>query len=144
MPNNWVMLNFFFVEIISGSLYLTIKFFPGDGKNKLHPLQPGQTVFFSLQPRYTNVDMRVIVDVTKGSLDLYLAPSEDVMVVKINASNGEHSIDYDRPLYHLLPNPMNEDTLNFDISSSRGNSFTISLNDSYGPITPSKVIKLCL
>ena len=30
------------------------------------PLRDGRTVFFAVQPKYLNVDIRIIVDVTQG------------------------------------------------------------------------------
>lgn len=59
---------------------------------KPKPLHPGQTVFFVVQPRYMNVDIRVIVDVTQGALDLYMSPSDDTFVVNVNSSNGAHTV----------------------------------------------------
>lgn len=53
---------------------------------------PGQTVFFAVQPRFMNVDIRVIVDVTEGALDLYLSPREDTYVVHVNELTGEHVV----------------------------------------------------
>lgn len=37
-----------------------------DECKKPAPLKPGQTVFFVVQPRFMNVDIRIIVDVTQG------------------------------------------------------------------------------
>lgn len=31
-----------------------------------HPLMQGRTVFFAVQPRYLNVDIRITIDVLKG------------------------------------------------------------------------------
>jgi hypothetical protein len=59
---------------------------------KPKPLHPGQTVFFFVQPRYMNVDIRIIVDVTQGALDLYMSPSDDTFVVNVNSSTGAHTV----------------------------------------------------
>jgi len=59
---------------------------------KPKPLHPGQTVFFVVQPRYMNVDIRVIVDVTQGALDLYMSPSDDTFIVNVNSSTGAHTV----------------------------------------------------
>jgi uncharacterized membrane protein len=59
---------------------------------KPKPLHPGKTVFFVVQPRYMNVDIRVIVDVTQGALDLYMSPSDDTLVVNVNSSTGAHTV----------------------------------------------------
>jgi hypothetical protein len=59
---------------------------------KPKPLHPGQTVFFAVQPKYMNVDIRVVVDVTQGALDLYMSPSEEMFVVNVNSSTGTHMV----------------------------------------------------
>ena len=59
---------------------------------KPKPLNPGQTVFFVVQPRFMNVDIRVIVDVTQGALDLYMSPADDTFVVNVNSSTGAHMV----------------------------------------------------
>lgn len=56
------------------------------------PLPPGRTVFFAVQPRYMNVDIRVVVDVAMGAVDLYLTAKDDAFVVDYNKSSGEHLI----------------------------------------------------
>lgn len=68
-------------------------------KIKPRPLYPGQTVFVAVNPRYMNVDIRVIVDVTQGAVDLYLSPNDSSFVVSVNASTGDHSVELD-PTYH--------------------------------------------
>lgn len=59
---------------------------------KPKPLHPGRTVFFAVQPKFMNVDIRVIVDVTQGALDLYMSPSDDTFVVNVNSSTGAHTV----------------------------------------------------
>lgn len=49
-------------------------------------------VFFVVQPKFMNVDIRVTVDVTQGGLDLYLSPRDDTFVVEVNSSTGAHSV----------------------------------------------------
>jgi len=66
--------------------------FTEECKMKPKPLHPGQTVFFVVQPRYMNVDIRVIVDVTQGALDLYMSPFDDTFVVNVNSSTGTHTV----------------------------------------------------
>lgn len=55
-------------------------------------LTNGRTVFFAVQPRYMNVDIRVVVDVAFGSVDLYMSSKEDAFVVDVNKSSGRHAI----------------------------------------------------
>ncbi|CAN7993578.1 unnamed protein product, partial [Ixodes hexagonus] len=60
------------------------------------PLPQGRTVFFVVQPRYMNVDIRIVVDVTSGAADLYLSAKEDTFVVELNRSSGAHLVSLDR------------------------------------------------
>ncbi|XP_066597515.1 multiple epidermal growth factor-like domains protein 8 isoform X2 [Prorops nasuta] len=64
-------------------------------KIKPKPLNPGQTVFYMVQPRFMNVDIRVIVDVTQGALDLFLSPRDDSFVVTLNSSTGYQDVELD-------------------------------------------------
>lgn len=59
---------------------------------KPKPLNPGQTVFYMVQPRFMNVDIRVMVDVTQGALDLFLSPRDDSFVVTLNSSTGYQDV----------------------------------------------------
>lgn len=61
---------------------------------KPKPLNPGQTVFYMVQPRFMNVDIRVMVDVTQGALDLFLSPRDDSFVVTLNSSTGYQDVRY--------------------------------------------------
>ncbi|XP_065078697.1 multiple epidermal growth factor-like domains protein 8 [Ochlerotatus camptorhynchus] len=64
-------------------------------KIKPQPLKSGQTVFFVIQPRYMNVDIRFMVDVTQGELDFYMSPNDESFVVHSNSSSGHHDIFLD-------------------------------------------------
>lgn len=59
-------------------------------------LLQGRTVFFAVQPRYMNVDIRIVVDVTKGGIDFFLSAKEDTFVVEVNKTNGIHHISLDK------------------------------------------------
>jgi hypothetical protein len=48
-----------------------------------------------------NVDIRVSVDVTQGSLDLYLSPRDDTLVVNYNTTLNSHVIGLD-PKYDYM------------------------------------------
>ncbi|KAL4708142.1 hypothetical protein ACJJTC_009921 [Scirpophaga incertulas] len=72
-------------------------------KIKPRPLYPGQTVFVAVNPRYMNVDIRVIVDVTQGAVDLYLSPNDSSFVVAVNSSNGAHAVELDPSYYKHEP-----------------------------------------
>lgn len=62
---------------------------------KPKPLNPGETVFFAVQPHFMNVDIRIIIDVTQGSLDLFLSPQSDTFVVNYNNSLNVHQVELD-------------------------------------------------
>lgn len=81
-----------------------------DECKKPSPLRPGQTVFFVVQPRFMNVDIRIIVDVTQGELDLYMSPQDDSFVVHTNQSTGQHRIYLDNR-YSWFPASDIEDDL---------------------------------
>lgn len=59
-------------------------------------LHQGRTVFFVVQPRYMNVDIRIIMDIASGAADLYLSAKEDTFVVEVNRTSGAHVVSVDR------------------------------------------------
>lgn len=71
-------------------------------KVKPKPLNPGQTVFYMVQPRFMNVDIRIVVDVTQGALDLFLSPRDDTFVVNMNSSNGFHEVKWNSNIRSLV------------------------------------------
>ncbi|XP_023931409.1 multiple epidermal growth factor-like domains protein 8 isoform X3 [Lingula anatina] len=58
-------------------------------------LQKGQTVFFAVQPRYLNVDIRVTIDVTSGGVDVYFSPYNDTFIVSVDPNSWKHNITID-------------------------------------------------
>lgn len=82
---------------------LLIFLFSDECKIKPRPLYPGQTVFVAVNPRYMNVDIRVIVDVTQGAVDLYLSPNDSSFVVSVNSSTGSHAVELDPTYYKHEP-----------------------------------------
>lgn len=67
-----------------------------DECKKPAPLRAGQTVFFVVQPRFMNVDIRIIVDVTQGELNFYMSPQEDALVVLQEESSSVHEVYLDK------------------------------------------------
>ncbi|GFW79513.1 multiple epidermal growth factor-like domains protein 8 [Trichonephila clavipes] len=59
------------------------------------PLLRGQTVFFAVQPRYMNVDIRIVVDITQGGIDFFLSAKEDAFIVDVERATGLHRIYVD-------------------------------------------------
>ncbi|KAG7161272.1 Multiple epidermal growth factor-like domains protein 8-like [Homarus americanus] len=66
-----------------------------DCNTKPTTLSLGQTVFFAVQPKFMNVDIRLILDVTKGGADVYFSTKEDTFVVTVNQSTGQQQVEID-------------------------------------------------
>lgn len=66
-------------------------------------LHPGEMVFFVIQPRFMNVDIRVMIDVTQGKLNVFMSTHDDTYVVYPNTSTGINEITLD-PHYGLWDN----------------------------------------
>ncbi|KAB0407298.1 hypothetical protein E2I00_010982, partial [Balaenoptera physalus] len=58
---------------------------------KRRALGPGRTVLFGVQPKFTNVDIRLTLDVTFGAVDLYVSTSYDTFVVRVAPDTGVHT-----------------------------------------------------
>ncbi|KAH8377850.1 hypothetical protein KR093_007479 [Drosophila rubida] len=80
-------------------------------KSKPAALVPGQTVFFVIQPRFMNVDIRIIIDVTQGELDVFMSPQDDSFIVETNQTNGFHEILLDNR-YNWVPKGKREHPIN--------------------------------
>lgn len=52
-------------------------------------------MFFALQPKFMNVDIRITIDVTQGNVDLYMSPRDDTFVVEMNTTAGSQYIELD-------------------------------------------------
>jgi len=59
---------------------------------KQKPLLSGRTVFFAVQPKFMNVNIRVTLDVTHGSINVYLSPRDDTFVVRQDEHNWIHRV----------------------------------------------------
>lgn len=40
-------------------------------------LHPGEMVFFAIQPRFMNVDIRIMIDVTQGELNVFMSTHDN-------------------------------------------------------------------
>lgn len=56
----------------------------------------GRTVFFAAQPKFTNVDIRVTIDVTFGEVEVFVSNSHDTFIVDVDRYTGIHTINIDR------------------------------------------------
>ncbi|XP_039552229.1 multiple epidermal growth factor-like domains protein 8, partial [Passer montanus] len=61
------------------------------------PLPPGRSVPFAVQPKFTNVDIRVTLDVTFGAVDLYVATAYDTFAVDVEPGTGWHRVRVQAP-----------------------------------------------
>ncbi|XP_051901341.1 LOW QUALITY PROTEIN: multiple epidermal growth factor-like domains protein 8 [Pristis pectinata] len=55
-------------------------------------LPAGRTVFFAVQPKFTNVDIRVTVDVTFGAVDVHVADLHSAFAVTVDPLTGWHRV----------------------------------------------------
>lgn len=60
--------------------------FTDECKMKPKPLHPGEMVFFAIQPRFMNVDIRIVIDVTQGELNVFMSTHEDTYLAFPNSS----------------------------------------------------------
>lgn len=52
----------------------------------------GRSVFFGVQPKFTNVDIRITIDVTFGGVDVYISTSYETFVVDVDRATGIHLV----------------------------------------------------
>ena len=58
-------------------------------------LQSGQTVYFAVLPKFMNVDIRVIVDVKEGNVDVFFSPEPQMFIVNTNQVNWNDEVRLD-------------------------------------------------
>ena len=63
--------------------------------SKPSPLLKGQTVYFAVQPKFMNVDIRLIIDITEGGADVYFGTKDDAYVVELNRTDWKHYVKID-------------------------------------------------
>lgn len=67
---------------------------------KPKPLYPGEVVFFAIQPRFMNVDIRIIIDVTQGKLNVFMSTHDDTYVANLNSTSGIIDVGIDNQYGH--------------------------------------------
>lgn len=84
-----------------------------------------------------NVDIRVIIDVTQGELDVYMSPQDDSFIVETNDTSGYHEIFLDNrynwgpkmkrshPLNVALPKYDNSTSFSKLVMNDKRNSFYV-------------------
>ncbi|KAM9207897.1 LOW QUALITY PROTEIN: multiple epidermal growth factor-like domains protein 8 [Leptosomus discolor] len=64
---------------------------------QLQHLPPGRTVLFGVQPKFTNVDIRITLDVTFGGVDLFVSTAYDTFAVDVDPATGRHVVRLQTP-----------------------------------------------
>ncbi|XP_078060165.1 multiple epidermal growth factor-like domains protein 8, partial [Mustelus asterias] len=57
----------------------------------------GRTVLFAVQPKFTNVDIRITIDVTFGGVDVYISNSHSSFTVSVDPATGLHTVQVGDP-----------------------------------------------
>ncbi|GCC41846.1 hypothetical protein chiPu_0025610, partial [Chiloscyllium punctatum] len=52
----------------------------------------GRSVLFAVQPKFTNVDIRITIDVTFGGVDVYISNSHSAFTVSVDPGTGFHRV----------------------------------------------------
>lgn len=60
------------------------------------PLLQGRTVFYAVQPKYLNVNIRITIDITQGGVDVYFSPNDKTFVVDLNRETWFHEVKLDK------------------------------------------------
>ena len=55
-------------------------------------LPHGRTIFYAIYPRFTNVDIRMTIDMFAGAVDVYVANENDEFTVIFNATTAQHQV----------------------------------------------------
>ena len=64
-------------------------------------LHSGEATFFVVLPKFMNVDIRIVLDVTEGQTEVYLSPEPKMFVVQSNQSTWEHEVALD-PQFRVI------------------------------------------
>lgn len=59
-------------------------------------------MFFAVPPRYTNVDIKLNVDIIEGGVDLIVSVDEADFIVEVNYTSGEHNLISPRTNSHSV------------------------------------------
>ncbi|KAI2804306.1 Multiple epidermal growth factor-like domains protein 8 [Blomia tropicalis] len=54
-------------------------------------LSHGRVIFFGVQPRYMNVDIKIVLSVVKGAIDMYLFSKDNMFIVKGDQAGFHHT-----------------------------------------------------
>ena len=62
------------------------------GNEGITPLLRDRSLFYAVFPRFTNVHIRMTVDVFEGAVDVYVSTDDSVFAVDVNQTTGLHTV----------------------------------------------------
>ncbi len=78
------------------------------------PLHARRPVFFAIQPKFMNVDIRLLVDIAQGGVDLFFAPRDDMFIVRHDPLfTSGHRVELD-PKYIIITGKIHSDQIFID------------------------------
>ena len=60
---------------------------------QVDPLPHGRAIFYAIYPRFTNVDIRMTIDMFAGAVDVYVANENDQFTVTFNETADQHQVN---------------------------------------------------
>ena len=66
-------------------------------EDKPELLPPERAIFFAVYPKFTNVDIRMTIDVFQGEMDVYVSSSNRAIAVYVNKTTGSHIVKILKP-----------------------------------------------
>ena len=60
---------------------------------EVEPLPYGQAIFYAIHPRFTNVDIRMTIDVFAGAVEVFITDENDEFTVTLNETSGHHEVN---------------------------------------------------
>ncbi|XP_033641193.1 multiple epidermal growth factor-like domains protein 8 [Asterias rubens] len=90
------------------------------------PLYNGRASFFVVQPKFTNLDIRLTIDITSGALDVYITYSSEFFKIMTNQTSGRHMVELD-----------GADLFEEAYRSKRGSDGTLRRHQRHTELTPS-------
>lgn len=64
---------------------------------EVNPLPHGRAIFYAIYPRFTNVDIRMTIDMFAGAVDVYVASENDEFTVTFNETADRHQVNVQSP-----------------------------------------------
>ena len=60
---------------------------------QVDPLPHGRAIFYAIYPKFTNVDIRMTIDMFAGAVDVYVANENDQFTVTYNETTDQHQVN---------------------------------------------------